>query len=185
MKIVVAITGTPGTGKTTISRMVAGKLGSCELISANDLVKEKGLYTGHTKDGEIIVDMRKLGSEIGRRIRSSSSDAIIIEGHLLCDIRVNGAVAIVIREHLGTLLDRMEKRGYGRKKIEDNIVAEAIDYCGVNAMGNYTEVYEIESGAVAVDQILRIIKGGRPKNKDIEMLGELDSILKKLGKAVI
>ena len=71
---------------------------------------------------------------------------IIVEGHLLCDMKIRGATAIVIREHLKTLLKRMERRKYSRKKIENNIVTEAIDYCGVNAVENYDSVYEVLGG---------------------------------------
>ncbi len=185
MKKVVVITGTPCSGKTTISREVSRRLPSCELISANDLVKGKNLFTGYSKNGEMIADMRRLSAEIGRRIKGSEKDVVIVEGHLLCDLKVRGAVAITIREHLDTLLSRMEKRGYAHKKIEDNIVAESIDYCGVNASGNYVEAYEILSGPRAAASIISIISGKKGGMGGIDMLEELNGILKKLGKAAI
>lgn len=184
MKRVIVITGTPCSGKTTISKKVSRMLPSCELISANDLVKGKRLFTGYSRDGEMVADMRKLSAEIGRRVRSSGRDVVIVEGHLLCDLKVRGAVAVTVREHLNTLLSRMRRRGYKQRKIEDNIVAEAIDYCGVNSAGNYVDAYEVESGPGAEREILAVI-GGRAKPKAIDMLGELNGILKKLGKAAI
>ena len=185
MKKVIVITGTPGSGKTTVSRKVAELLGSCELISANDIVRDMRLFSGYSRDGEMIADMRRLKAEIKRRVRSSRADVVIIEGHLLCDMKIGGATAVVIREHLNKLLLRMRKRRYSRKKIEGNIVAEAIDYCGVNALANYTEVYELESGRDTAAKVLGIINGKRVSAGRIEMLGELNDMLKKLGKAAI
>lgn len=181
MKRIIVITGTPCAGKTTVSEKVAKKLGSCELIRANDLVKGKRLFTGRSRDGELIADMPALRKEIERRVKSSKSETVIIEGHLLCDMKIKGATAIVIREHLDELLRRMKKRGYGKKKTEGNLVSEAIDYCGVNASSNYSEVYEIESGKSAAPAILSVIKGRKPVLKEIDMLSELDGLLKKLG----
>ena len=185
MKSIIVITGTPCTGKSTVSERLAKAVRNCELIKANELLKEKKLYSGRTKDGELIARMGPLRAEILKRVKGSKADLVIVEGHLLCDMDMPGATAIVIREHLRTLLKRMRKRGYGNRKIEDNIVSEAIDYCGVNAAENYMSVYEVMGGSAAVKDILGIIKGTRKKSKEIDMLGELNGLAKGLGKAVL
>ena len=177
MKRIIAITGTPGVGKTTISERLARTLGNAELIRANDVVKERKLYSSRSKDGAMIVKMGELEAEINRRAASSKSDYVIIEGHLLCDISIMHAVAVVMREHPAILLKRLKKRKYGRQKIEDNIVSEAIDYCGVNASRNYGTVYEIAAGGSALRKIADIARGKRIKANDIEMLGELNGVL--------
>ncbi|MDD3986037.1 MAG: AAA family ATPase, partial [Methanobacterium sp.] len=41
----VLITGTPGTGKTTVSKIVSEKLES-SLLAVNDVVEKKHIYTG-------------------------------------------------------------------------------------------------------------------------------------------
>ena len=185
MKKIIVITGTPTSGKTTVSEKLAGMLKGSELIKANDLVKEKKLLTGYSKDGEIVADMKRLKSEIESRIKASRADLVILEGHLLCDMKIKGATAIVIREHLKTILKRMEKRKYSRKKIESNIVSEAIDYCGVNSIENYDSVYEIWGGEGAVKEITKIINGRDEKPKEIDMLGELNGMAQYLGKAAL
>nr|WP_279383589.1 AAA family ATPase [Methanobacterium formicicum] len=43
--MIILLTGTPGTGKSTISPLLADKLG-CQLVDVNHLVEEKHLYTG-------------------------------------------------------------------------------------------------------------------------------------------
>ena len=185
MKKVVVITGTPCSGKTTISEKLLKRIGNSELIKANEVVKDKGLFTGYSKDREMIADMTALKKEVERRIRASKAELVIVEGHLLCDTAIRGAVAIVIREHLKTLLARMKKRRYRKGKIEGNIVSEAIDYCGVNSEENYMEVHEVMGGSSAVADIESIIKGGKKGDGHIDMLGELNGLAKKLGKQVI
>ena len=180
MKRVIAVTGTPGTGKTTISKKLAKALKNCELINANDIVKEKRLFSSYAEDGAMVVKMTRLNQEINRRVRSSRADFVIVDGHLLCEMKIDGAVAIVIREHLHTLLKRLKQRKYGRKKIEDNIVSEGIDYCGIRAANYYKKVYELEGGKVALSSAIKIAKGETVSLPDVELLGELNGLLGKL-----
>ncbi len=180
MKRIIAVTGTPGTGKTTISERLLKSLKNAELIRANDIVRERKLFTARDRHGSLIVKMKGLESELNRRVRASKADFVIVEGHLLCDIRIRGAVAVVVREHPATLLKRLRSRGYPRQKIEDNIVSEAIDYCGVNAASRYRKVYEVESGEAALGRIIDIARGRKVKPRDIEMLGELNGVLAML-----
>ncbi len=179
------ITGTPACGKTTISKKLASLITGSELISANSLVLSLGLFRRDPGSQEAIADLGRLKQEINRRIANSNASVIIIEGHLLCDIRIKGATAIVVREHLATLMRRMKRRRYGQSKIEGNIVSEAIDYCGVNAGRNYRNVYEIWSGGNAARDILEIINGRKRAAKEIDLLAEMNGIAKRLNKAVL
>jgi broad-specificity NMP kinase len=124
--------------------------------------------------------MDKLNSEINRMVHASKADYVIVEGHLLCDMRIDGAVAIVIRERLATILKRLKKRGYSKQKIEDDIVSEGIDYCGVRAANYYRVVYEIGGWDGALGKAIKIAEGKKVKVTEIEMLGELNGLLGKL-----
>lgn len=179
MKKIIVVTGTPGTGKTVISEKIAKRVKNSELIRANDIVKELKLYTGRDRDGSLIVNMGRLKQAINSRIRKSRADVMIIEGHLLADIKIDGATAVVLREHLDPLNRRMKKRGYSKSKIEDNIVCEATDYCGTGASANYGRAYEFFSEE-AEGRIMEIIKGKFPKKQEsIELLDELNDYLSK------
>ncbi len=177
MKRIIVITGTPGTGKTTVSEKLARTLKNSQLIKANDVVRRKRLFTSHAKDGAMVVKMDRLAAEINKMANSSKADFVIIEGHLLCDMKIDNAVAIVLREHLATILKRLRKRRYSRQKIEDNIVSEGIDYCGVRAANHYRKVYEIEGGEYALGKAVQIAKGRKVKVPEIELLGELNGLL--------
>ena len=73
----VIITGTPGTGKTTVSKIVSKTLKS-QLIALNELIIQKHLYNGHDdKKGYKIVDMDALASEINLILKSTDKQLII------------------------------------------------------------------------------------------------------------
>jgi polynucleotide 5'-kinase involved in rRNA processing len=80
--MIILITGTPGTGKTTISPLLAEKLG-CYLVDINQLVEEKQLYTGvDPEKGYKIVDLDSLEGELHKivDVTLNESNCIIIEG---------------------------------------------------------------------------------------------------------
>ncbi len=145
MKRIVAITGTPGVGKTSISRKLHKKIRGSVLIDVNSVAKDNKLYLGKDRSGEKIVDIKKLARIINIAIKKIDNRVILLEGHLLCDMKIDGATAIVLRIHLDVLKKRLLKRKYGIEKIRDNVICEATDYCGIHARRNYRNVREFLS----------------------------------------
>lgn len=179
MKNVIVITGTPGVGKTTLCANLKKKVKGCALYNATDLVNEFKLYSGKDKFGAKIVRMKKLERKISQIIKKEKSGTIIFEGHVLADLKIKGAKAVVLREHLGTIKSRLLKRGYPTEKIRENIVSEALDYCGASSYDNYAMVYEIMNGKSAQTQILSIVKGNYNKKPvAINLLEELVEVIK-------
>jgi len=71
--MIILLTGTPGTGKTTISHLLAEKLG-CQLVDINHLVEEKHLYTGLDPEKDYkIVDMDALEKELFQIVGSQNA----------------------------------------------------------------------------------------------------------------
>lgn len=167
--MILFITGTPGTGKSTTARMIAEKL-SVLLIDLNQLVEDEGLITGyHPQWGYKIVDLDALCQRLNEIIRKFLRDKkdpeglVIVEGHL--SHYCQGAdVVIVLRTHPAVLRKRLHDRGYKTAKIQENIEAEALDVCAFEAFQKYDDrVNEIEttdkSMQEVVDLIVKIING--------------------------
>ena len=65
----VLITGTPGTGKTTASKITA-KILNCPLVVVNDLVNNKNLYDGYDPEkGYKVVDLEALSIIIETKLK--------------------------------------------------------------------------------------------------------------------
>ncbi|MCL5100561.1 MAG: AAA family ATPase [Candidatus Marsarchaeota archaeon] len=175
---IIIITGTPGTGKTTIAIALSKRI-NAKLIAVNDLIKHKKLYMGYSDDGAMMAKLPELKREILREIAREKNKTVILEGHLLSDISIKGACVIVMREHLKTLLSRLKKRGYPVSKIRDNMVSEAIGYCSDSSRKHYDEVHDVMSGKNAITTVLGILTNKRQHTKSIDLSYELEYMLKK------
>lgn len=171
-----AITGVPGTGKSTLSRELSKKTGWA-LVEINRLIEEKGLWNG-TEMGAKIVDMNALAREIAALARKNKNRNLILEGHLLCDLKTGADFIVVLRTNPAALRKRLAARGYPKKKIDENVMAEALDYCTLEAESRYEKVYEIDttksrSGSLSKLLLISTGKGKRFASGKINWLKEL------------
>ncbi|MBI5228765.1 adenylate kinase family protein [Candidatus Micrarchaeota archaeon] len=132
MKLV--ITGTPGTGKTSIARELSHKLG-CYLFELNQIAEEKNLFTGETERGSKVVKLAALEKEVLKKTQDVES--FVAEGHLACEFHIPCDAVLVLRANPLLLLKRMKKRGYSPEKIRDNLLCEILDYCLLKTELNY------------------------------------------------
>ncbi|MVT13246.1 MAG: AAA family ATPase [Euryarchaeota archaeon] len=147
----ICITGTPGTGKTSVARLIP-----MEQIELNDFARKNDCISGYdTKRNVDIVDIDCLKKKIKKR------NNILLVGHyshfLECDI------VIVLRTNPEILESRLRKRGYDENKIMENVEAEALGLITQEAMDLYKDVYEIDTTNIKEEDvaniILKIIKG--------------------------
>ena len=155
----VIITGTPGTGKTTVSKIVAKTLNS-SLMPINDLILEKHLYDGHDAEkGYKIVDMDALSREINLAI-TSTNERVIIEGHLAHDFGVDELVefVIVLRARPSVLRKRLNTREWSDSKIQENVESEALDICTFEAVEIHGDkVNELDTSDLNVNEVAEIV----------------------------
>ena len=172
MKNTIFITGTPCTGKTTVSEVLSEKL-NCRLIKINDLAIENDYVLGIDEDkGYKIIDIDALNDKVSQIIRDSD-ELIIFEGHLahLC----SGAnKIIVLRVHPEILRKRLEERDYSECKIRENLEAEAMGVCTAEAFDEYGDrISEIDVSELSVDEIVNLIDDVISDKKEFPV-GEVD-----------
>lgn len=120
----IIITGTPGTGKTKIAQELAERTG-WELVDLRKFVNQNNLFT--IESGHKTVDTKQFRKSLLPHLRQFSD--YIVEGHLACEIELPADFIIVLRTHPKTLKARMQKRKYNKKKLNENLEAEMLDYC--------------------------------------------------------
>src|SRR3989338_2039720 len=128
----IIITGSPISGKTAVAKLLGKKL-KCAVINEHDFCMRKGI--GKFEGSELIVPLGKLRKAFNTELKRRKS--IIVEGHLLCEIKLGADAAILLRLHPELLEARLEKRGYNAEKIQDNVFCEGIDYCKKHLYINY------------------------------------------------
>lgn len=143
-RLVVAVTGTPGTGKSRFSSELSRRLGA-RLVRLNELVEEKGAYL-LDEGGEKVVKMREM-VEAFREILREEEGPVVVEGHLshLLPTRCLSHV-VVLRTRPRVLERRLRRRGYPQEKVRDNVEAEALDLILWEAVRRHgKKVYEIDT----------------------------------------
>ena len=152
----IAVTGTPGTGKTTATELVDGDL---ELIHLNEAIEREGLYTERDEGRDsLVVDLDAIEAWLGDREG-------IVESHLAHLVPADRVV--VLRCRPDELERRLRERGEREEKASENAESEALDLILSEAVSEHgrERVYEIdttdrEPEAVA-REIERVIAGER------------------------
>jgi adenylate kinase len=150
------ITGTPGTGKTTIADELARR--GHRVVHITDIVRPYVLGKDPERDTQII--------DTDRMVDEFTLFDGFVEGHfahlLPCD-RI-----VVLRLRPDELAARLRTRGYSADKIGENRDAEALDVCLIETVMQYepSQVFELDttgkSPAGCADAIEQFYRGEIP-----------------------
>jgi adenylate kinase len=170
--MIIALTGTPGTGKTTICNFLKNRI---KIIDLNKLVIEEGLHLGQDEErGSLIADLDALKEKVHAILKDETS-TVVIEGHLSHYLLGYDAV-IVLRTHPEVLGQRLKTREYNKEKITENIEAEALDVILIEAVELNEKVYEVETttstpaqASLEIESIIQLLEA--------EDLGQLEKYL--------
>lgn len=172
--MMIAITGTPGTGKTSISKELRTR--GHDVIDLNEYLRNKDMLEERDEGRDTFcVDIDSLDIAL-EEFRNGKE--VFIEGHISHNVRCDAI--IVIRCEPGILFERLEERKYSFEKIMENVQAEVLDVILCEASESEVPVYELNSSedsvTVLADMIEDILKGNTDKYQpgNIDWTGELD-----------
>ena len=151
------ITGTPGTGKTSIAECLAKKM-RVEFIEVNTLVIQEGLYIGYDINRDtLIIDDELLGKRMSKILQSNGgvcvSGGVVIPGLPFDQI-------IILHSSIPTLRDRLKERGYSKEKIESNIEAEIMNVLYYEMTENYKidQIFEVSNDNQSIEETCKQIQ---------------------------
>ena len=185
---VILVGGSPGTGKTKIAKILGSKL-SVDVISLGELADESGCITAEDKARKTGIINEDCLVDALLELTADKSKSLIIEGHYI-DLVPSSSVQwiFILRTHPEILKKRLSERNYSEDKENENVEAEVIGVCQMDALDAFGEskVYEIDttelSAPQSVEKIELILKNGSsPIRIDwmslLEEQGRLDEFL--------
>jgi adenylate kinase len=136
---IVAISGTPATGKTEVARLVGKKL-VWKVVELNQLARERGLYSGYDKKRKAdVVDLEK----IQKALNNIEASNMIIESHYAHEMKCD--MVIMLRANPDEIRKRGREKSWGREKVEENVLAEIMEVCKQDALGSGRKVFEVDT----------------------------------------
>ncbi|MBI2085274.1 MAG: adenylate kinase family protein [Candidatus Aenigmarchaeota archaeon] len=145
--MIIIITGTPGTGKTAVSKELVNILNKngkekFKLIHLNDEILSRKLWSSVDKKRKSKnADMRKLKKFISEQSKENKN--LVIESHLAHYF--GGDLVFVLRAGINELRNRMKMRGWSEAKIEENLEAERLNLI----LGESLDIHG--SGCIEID----------------------------------
>ena len=153
--MIIAITGTPGTGKTSVAKKLVRE--GYIVLDFNRIACENDFLLGRDeKRKSNIVDIDKLNLFIKKNY--IKFDIVFVEGHLSHLLKCVDKL-IVLRLEPSQLEKYLKKKKWNEKKIKENLESEILDIVLCESIEIHSEdnIAELNVTNKSVDEIVSII----------------------------
>lgn len=154
--VAIAITGTPGTGKTSVSKIIAKNI-NAKLISLTSFIRKNKLSEYYdVKRRAMVVNPKIVSKFLEKDIKKLPKGTdIIIDSHLSHFMEPD--VIFVLRLDPKMLEKRLKKRKYSSRKIMENVQAEILDVIYAEALNTRRKTVQINATGMEPEQISKRI----------------------------
>jgi adenylate kinase len=149
--MLVALTGTPGVGKTSVSYVLQDK--GFKNVDLNKVAVKESFIVGVDKErNSKILDLDRLNDYVKNRYKSK--DVVFLVGHF-SHLLKNVDRVIVLRCHPDELRKRLSEKKWVEKKIKENLEAEVLDVilCESLEIHSKRNVFEIDTTGLSIDAV--------------------------------
>lgn len=175
-QVIIVITGTPGTGKTSVARKLARAINGIH-IDVSRFVIDNKLYEDYDdKRMSYIIDEKRVVNRL-TEIMASSDKPVIIDIHypeILPPEMVD--YVFVLRTHPEELYRRLKTRNWPPHKVKENVMAEILGVVAQNIIEHYNrdKIYEIDTTNKTVDEVVEEIIDIIKESKSIGQREHID-----------
>jgi len=153
----ILITGTPGTGKSTLSAEVASNLG-LEYINVSEHATENNLLSGYDDQLDTqILDDDALIDDLEERVKQGGCVVDYHSSELFPESWFQQVY--VLRTDNNLLYERLSQRGYSEKKLTQNMDCEIMQVLLDEARESYRGDIVVELPSNSPDDMLNNIEG--------------------------
>jgi adenylate kinase len=149
----VALTGTPGTGKTTATS--EGRL-DVPVVHLNEAVRDAGLHEGTDPDrGSLVADLDAVREWLDANAPAGDH---VVESHLAH--RLPADRVVVLRCRPETLHERLRERGESAASARENAESEALDVVLGEAVAEHgrERVHEVDATGLSPDEVAAAVR---------------------------
>ncbi|HII66716.1 MULTISPECIES: adenylate kinase family protein [Thermococcus] len=154
--MLIAVSGTPGVGKTTVAKLLAEKMGYDYVDLREFALKHR---IGEIRGDELEIEFDKLAYYVKEKLKNRNT---VLDGHLSHLMPVDQI--IILRAHPKLIGERLKERGYTKEKISENVEAELVDVCLLEALDENEAIIEVDTTnktpEEVVNEILSLLERG-------------------------
>ncbi|AFK50936.1 nucleotide kinase-like protein [Thermogladius calderae 1633] len=173
------VAGTPGVGKSTVSRLLAERIGGTH-VDLSELVVREGLYDYYDPEtNSYVISEERVSARVRELCESSSGTVISTHYPEVLDSKVVDLV-VVLRLDPRVLITRLRKRGWNDKKVAENVMAEVLSVVLTNVVARFGtgKVVEVDvtgkTPEEVVDELLRKVREGAAPAGYVDWLSVVD-----------
>lgn len=145
----ILITGTPGTGKTTLAKELSKAL-SIPHIEVSKYIKTHKFYQEYNADYDTLILDDENEDKLLDNLEQELKKPHVIDFHTseLFPKRWFDIV-VVLRVKTDVLFDRLVQRGYEERKVQENVECEIMNVCLDEALECYDDVLVLDNNTEA------------------------------------
>jgi broad-specificity NMP kinase len=161
--MIIVVTGTPGTGKSSLAKALAKSL-KITYIDVNKIIGANRLIEYYDKKRQTnVVDENKMSKILVEMIKKDKN--LVIDSHLAHYIPKKYVdYCVVTKCGLKMLKKRLEKRGYHAEKVKENLEAEIFDICLTEAIEAKHNIILLDTTKTTLKELVTFVKNEINKN---------------------
>jgi adenylate kinase len=178
--VIIVVTGTPGTGKSTVAKTLASRYG-LRYVNVSEFAISHKLYTEYDEETRsYVIDEEKLSEELEKFI---GKEGAVVETIYPSLVRSADRV-LVLRRNPKDLWEELERRGWPIRKVAENVEAELLGVVSQEAKENFSDVCEIDVTDKSVDQVIELFETRKCESVDWMNEPGIEDVLERIYRAL-